>query len=291
MKKYRIHKIRTGPSWIPAIAGGMVGSVMTALLMGPGVQTALAGMAVFDATNFAKNAAQEALGQESLGQLVMIMETIGSEVAPAIMSSGILADGEGSAIEGITDGIGGYDALSGLTEFAGPVLEEEFGDILSGSPISAEQATTLFRNIFAASQNLQGGNAPGKMMLQRATENIVKRSWTMHGQSQKRAETLKKLISLAATATASNPSEGSLRTQTAVNAAIQMNQTQAIMELHTTMLQLAELMAMQEAKELNEGRKPGAAGTWPNPDESAGTSGTGSGEWPNPDDNPNVFGG
>lgn len=292
MKKYRIHRIRTGPTWIPAIAGGVVGSVMTALLMGPGVQTALAGMAVFDATNFAKNAAQEALGQESLTQLVTILETVGSEVAPAVISSGILADGEGGAIEGITESVDSYEALSGLVDFAGPYIEEEFGDLLSGTPINAQDATKVFRSVFSASANGQSDGAPARMMLQRASENMVKRAWLMQGQNEKRAATLKVLLGLAKMAASGLTDGGNLRTQEAVNSTINLNQTQAIIEMHATLLQLGELMAMQQARELNEGRKPGAVGTWKDPDAETGTpDDTGSGEWQNPDENPNVFGG
>lgn len=298
--KYITRVPRGGSSLKAAILGGVVGSVMTAMLGGLLFAPAIAGMAVFDATNFAKNAAQEALSRENLTLMMSLTDAVG-EVAPAIVSSGLFTQAGGSAIEGLTESMSGYEALSGLMDFASPFVEEQMGGGLAGGIVSPEQATQLFRSVFSAAATGEGIDAPGTMMLQRSAENIVKRVWTMQGANQDRAKTLQTLLKLASVAAKAIDSGGSLRGQQAVSSAISLNQTQAIMELHQTMLQLSELMAMQTQRELNEQRKPGASGSWSNPDDPSQPAG--SSDWVNPDtqqadagptggewQNPDVFG-
>jgi len=298
--KYITRVPRGASSLKAAVVGGVVGSLMTAMLGGLILAPAVAGMAVFDATNFAKNAAQEALSRENLALMTSLTDAVG-EVSPAIMSSGLFTQSGGSALEGLTETMSGYEALSGLMELASPFVEEQMGGSLAGGVVSPDQATQLFRSVFSAAATGEGVDAPATLMLQRSAENIVKRVWTMQGANQDRAKTMQSLLRLAGVAAKAIDTGGSLRGQEAVTSAISLNQTQAIMELHQTMLQIGEMMAMQTQRELNEQRKPGAKGGWSNPD--APSAPAGSGDWVNPDaqqanaspsggewQNPDVFG-
>ncbi|OSQ39110.1 MULTISPECIES: hypothetical protein [Thalassospira] len=280
-KAYRVHVVNHGSNGLRAgLLGSVIGTVLTLATVTWLVPQAAANMAVFDATNFAKNAAQEALGKENIAVLTSLMDTVG-EVAPSIAGT-LLADGDGGALGGLVDGMQGWEALSGMTEYAEPYVKQVLGDDFAGKVISADDATKLFKGVFSGATGQ--GPAPSRMMLENATANIVKRAWTMQGQNQKRAETLSKLLSFAKVAAASVSGGGSLRSQEAVNAAVAVNQTQAIMELHTTMLQLSEFMAMQQAQEMTQARQPGAVTGTP------WIGGQQAGQETGGSDDPNVFG-